>query len=184
MNIENLFNLYNKYGKYDYIGEDVSQIEHMIQAAMIAEEEKQSTDVILACFLHDIGHLIGLDTNLEQTDYGVLNHEFIGSDYLRKLGFKYPIPELVENHVKAKKYLTFKNPDYYNNLSNASKQTLKEQGGPMTKQQAENFENDELFEVSLKMRIYDEKAKIKDMKINSIDYYFDKINKYLLLQTI
>ena len=165
MNIENLFNLYNKYGKYDYIGEDVSQIEHMIQAAMIAEEEKQSTDVILACFLHDIGHLIGLDTNLEQTDYGVLNHEFIGSDYLRKLGFKYPIPELVENHVKAKKYLTFKNPDYYNNLSNASKQTLKEQGGPMTKQQAENFENDELFEVSLKMRIYDEKAKIKDMKI-------------------
>jgi 2-amino-1-hydroxyethylphosphonate dioxygenase (glycine-forming) len=181
MKIHNLFDLYKKYGTYDYISEDISQIEHMIQAAMIAEKEKQSEEVILACFLHDIGHLIGLDKNLKQTDYGVLNHEFIGSDYLRKLGFKYPIPELVENHVKAKKYLTFKNPDYYNNLSNASKQTLKEQGGPMTKQQAENFENDELFEVSLKMRIYDEKAKIKDMKINTIDYYFDKINKYLLL---
>ena len=181
MTIQNLFDLYIKYGSYDYIGEDVSQTEHMIQAAMIAEEEKQSIEVILACFLHDIGHLIGLHHNFEKTNYGVLNHEIIASNYLRKLGFKYPIPELVENHVKAKRYLTFKNNNYYNNLSYASKQTLKEQGGPMTKIEADIFENDTLFQLSLKMRTYDEKAKIKNMKIKSINYYFDKINKYLLL---
>ena len=41
MELQNLFNLYTKYGDYDYIGEDVSQIQHMIQAAMLAEENNE-----------------------------------------------------------------------------------------------------------------------------------------------
>ena len=103
----------NTYGKYDYIGEDVSQIEHMIQAAMIAEEEKQSTDVILACFLHDIGHLLVEDNPNMMGELGVENHETLGRKFLEELGIPEPIPELVENHVKVKRYLVGKNQEYY-----------------------------------------------------------------------
>ena len=60
MELQNLFNLYTKYGDYDYIGEKVSQIEHMIQAAMLAEQNNEQKEVIIACFLHDIGHLLGI----------------------------------------------------------------------------------------------------------------------------
>jgi len=177
--LENLFTLYKKYGDYDYIGEKVSQVEHMIQAAMIAEEEKQEKDVILACFLHDIGHLIGIDKNLKSDEFGTFDHEHVGSEYLRDIGFKYPIPELVINHVAAKRYLTYKYPEYYEKLSNASKNTLKQQGGPMSDKEATEFENNPLFNLSLKMRTYDEKAKIENLVLKPIDFYFNLINDYL-----
>ena len=43
MNVEKIFSLYENYGAAEYIGEPVSQVEHMVQAAMIAENEDQST---------------------------------------------------------------------------------------------------------------------------------------------
>ena len=171
--------LFEKYGEYDYIGEDVSQMRHKIECAMLAENDGQSDEVIIACLLHDIGHLIGIDKKLENDDFGIINHEQIAMDFLRENNFKSPIPELIYNHVNAKRYLIYKNPDYYNKLSNASKNTLIKQGGVMTKEEAYIFENDDLFKLSLKVRSYDELAKDTKMEIKNINYYFDMIKKYL-----
>ena len=63
--------------------------------------------------------------------YGIKSHEKIGGDFLRDLGFPERIAKLVENHVQAKRYLTFKYPEYFEKLSKASLQTLSYQGGPM-----------------------------------------------------
>ena len=64
------------------------------------------------------------------------------------------IPQLVENHVKVKRHEHLKIP-YYSLLSEASKETLKRQGGPFTLEEAKEFENDSLFEKSLLIRNYD-----------------------------
>jgi len=178
MELQNLFNLYTKYGDYDYIGEKVSQIEHMIQAAMLAEENNEQKNVIIACFLHDIGHLLGIDKKLNGDEFGTFNHELIGKDYLYKIGFKYPIPELVFNHVYAKKYLVSKYENYYEKLSSASKETLKQQGGGLNEKEMKEFEQDKLFKISLRMREYDEQAKDTNKKIKSVDYYFHLIKEY------
>lgn len=61
-------------------------------------------------------------------EFGVKRHEQLGADFLRSLGFSEKIAQLVENHVQAKRYLTFRYPDYYTKLSEASKQTLIYQG--------------------------------------------------------
>jgi len=37
--VNEIFSLYESYGAADYIGEPVSQIEHMCQAAQLAEAE-------------------------------------------------------------------------------------------------------------------------------------------------
>lgn len=37
-----------------------------------------------------------------------MNHEKIGADYLRERGFSEQVAVLVESHVTAKRYLTFK----------------------------------------------------------------------------
>ena len=50
--------LYLKFGDSDYIGEEVTQLEHAIQTAMLAEKDNMDTNMILAAFLHDIGHLL------------------------------------------------------------------------------------------------------------------------------
>jgi predicted HD phosphohydrolase len=100
--------------------------------------------------------------------FGTKSHEKIGADYLRQKGFPERIARLVENHVQAKRYLTFISPDYYNKLSDASKKTLEFQGGRMNRQEADNFEKDPLFDLSIRMRHWDEKAKEINMPLIDI----------------
>src|SRR6266498_2993846 len=130
---EEIMTLYHQYGDDDYIGEPVSQLEHMCQCAQLAEEEGYDEEVILAAFFHDIGHLCEHIMPLQQMNgFGVVDHEKIGADYLRSKGFSSTIASLVENHVQAKRYLTYRYPGYYKKLSEASKQTLELQGGKMS----------------------------------------------------
>ncbi len=158
--VEEIFELYAQYGAADYIGEPVSQIEHMSQAAQLAIASQADEEVILAAFFHDIGHICLAHQSPEQMDgFGIVSHEKIGADYLSSKGFSERITQLVKNHVQAKRYLTCKNPSYYAQLSEASKQTLVHQGGRMTEEEAQAFEKDPLFEWSIQMRKWDEEAK-------------------------
>ena len=158
--VEKVFALYEKYGAADYISEPESQIEHMSQAAALAEAEGFENEVILAAFFHDIGHLCADDGEAESMGgMGNVDHEKLGADYLRRLGFSERMAELVECHVIAKRYLTYKYPEYYEQLSEASKTTLGYQGGPMTAEEAAAFEANPDHELYIRMRYWDDKAK-------------------------
>jgi 2-amino-1-hydroxyethylphosphonate dioxygenase (glycine-forming) len=179
--IDEIFDLYARFGQADYIGEPVSQIEHMSQAAQLAMEAGCDNEVVLAAFFHDIGHICAQSASNETMDgYGVKSHEKIGADYLRSNGFPERIAKLVENHVQAKRYLTYKFPPYYENLSEASKKTLVFQGGVMSKQEAETFESDPLFESSILLRKWDEEAKIENMPLLAMDVLKEKCMSVLL----
>lgn len=156
--VARVFGLYERFGTSDYIGEPVSQIEHMSQAAQLAMAEGVDDEVILAAFFHDIGHLCGHGGE-NMGGYGVVSHERLGADYLRRAGFSERLARLVEYHVQAKRYLTFSQPDYYARLSEASRRTLAYQGGVMTADEARAFEQDPLHAISLRLRHWDELAK-------------------------
>ena len=156
--IAEVFGLYEQHGTADYIGEPVSQIEHMSQAAQWAMAEGFDDEVVLAAFFHDIGHLCG-QGGANMGGYGVVSHERLGADYLRRVGFSERLARLVEYHVEAKRYLTFSQPDYYARLSEASRRTLAYQGGAMTPDEARAFEQDPLYAISLRLRHWDEQAK-------------------------
>ena len=155
--------LYERYGSEDYIGEPVSQIEHMCQCAQLAEADGADDDVILAAFFHDIGHLCEFafpEKKLAHMDnVGIVDHETLGADYLLSKGFSEKIAKLVQSHVAAKRYLTYHYADYYNQLSEASKKTLEFQGGVMTQAEALAFEEDDLFDLYISIRRWDDKAK-------------------------
>lgn len=166
--VDEVFGLYEKFGDEDYIGEPVSQIEHMSQSAQLAINEGFDDEVILAAFFHDIGHICVMNNAQESMGgYGMKSHERIGADYLRSCGFPERVAKLVENHVQAKRYLTYKYPEYYDQLSEASRKTLEYQGGVMKEPEAEDFEADPLFETSILMRKWDELA--KEISIPVID---------------
>ena len=156
--IAEVFGLYERFGDNDYIGEPVSQIEHMSQAAELAMAEGFDDEVVLAAFFHDIGHLCAEGTE-NMGGFGVVSHERLGADYLRRAGFSERMARLVEYHVQAKRYLTLKEPGYFERLSEASRRTLDYQGGVMSIAEAEAFEQDPLCAVSLRMRRWDEQAK-------------------------
>jgi 2-amino-1-hydroxyethylphosphonate dioxygenase (glycine-forming) len=158
--VKEIFALYEKYGNEDYIGEPVSQVEHMSQSAQLAMDSGYDDEVVLAAFFHDIGHIcVSRNKENDMGGFGTKSHEKIGADFLREKGFSEKIAQLVENHVQAKRYLTFKYPEYFQNLSEASRKTLELQGGVMTKEEALSFEKNPLFELSIKMRQWDEQAK-------------------------
>jgi phosphonate degradation associated HDIG domain protein len=168
--VDEVFSLYEKFGDADYIGEPVSQIEHMSQSAQLAIDEGHDDEVILAAFFHDIGHICVMNNEKgshSMGGYGMKSHERIGADYLRACGFPERVAKLVENHVQAKRYLTYKYPDYYQELSEASKRTLEYQGGVMSEAEAKIFETDPLFGTSILMRKWDELA--KEISIPVID---------------
>ena len=187
--VDEVFSLYTKYGDADYIGEPVSQLEHMSQSAQLAMDEGFDDEVVLASFFHDIGHICAMSNEENNMGgFGVKSHEKIGADYLREKGFPERIAKLVESHVQAKRYLTFKYRDYFNQLSEASKKTLEFQGGVMSKEEAMAFERDPLFETSILMRKWDELAKetylpvipLADMKDKAIRVLSNKFENLVV----
>lgn len=167
--VEEVFALYEKYGDEDYIGEPVSQLEHMSQAAELARAEGFDDEVVLAAFFHDIGHLCA-DEAVSMDGFGNIDHEKLGAAYLRSKGFSERVATLVHSHVIAKRYLTYKFPEYYNKLSDASKATLEFQGGRMTADEAADFEFDPDSELYIRFRYWDDKAKETNKPVENISH--------------
>ena len=161
-----------------YIGEKITISEHMIQSAMIAEKAKSSSSLICSCLLHDYGHFI-----LEDPDKLVRKkidgkHEDIGYEYLKKF-FKKEVVEPIKYHVLAKRYLARKKK-YFNSLSEASKISLKLQGGVLNNKESKEFEKKDFFKKSIKLRKFDEVAKRTDIKMKSIIEYKDLLTSQLI----
>lgn len=168
--VKQIVELYQKYGAYDYIGENVTQSQHAIQAYLLAQKDNQPNDVMIGALLHDVGHLIGLEQKAQTMgNLGVNNHEGVGWDYLKQLGFHETVCNIAKNHVNAKRYLVSSDQKYYDQLSDASKQTLVYQGGLMTKEEMNDFVKDPLFPIYIKMRYWDDQAKITNMQLPSFN---------------
>ncbi|GAA3994712.1 phosphonate degradation HD-domain oxygenase [Mucilaginibacter dorajii] len=169
--IKEVFSLYEKFGDEDYIGEPVSQLEHMSQAAALAQAEGYDDEVVLAAFFHDIGHLCTEAGEAESMDgMGNVDHEQIGADFLLERGFSERVANLVQGHVIAKRYLTYKYPEYYNRLSDASKATLNFQGGVMTEDEAADFELNPDAELIIRLRYWDDMAKEMNIPVDNIQH--------------
>ncbi|MDR9864043.1 MULTISPECIES: phosphonate degradation HD-domain oxygenase [Pseudomonas] len=179
--IDRVFGLYERFGTSDYIGEPVSQIEHMSQAAQLAMAEGFDDEVVLAAFFHDIGHLCAEGAQ-NMGGYGVVSHERLGADYLREAGFSERMARLVEYHVAAKRYLTLREPGYFERLSEASRRTLDYQGGVMTEAEADTFERDPLCAVSLRMRQWDELAKERAVPVMDLRVLKEKAVRLLAVR--
>lgn len=180
--INKIIELYEKWGSNDYIGEHITQYQHALQAGICALEditlltydEYTRSCTIISAFLHDIGHLIGMDRNnqimiddeakVKGENLGIQQHEVIGSQYLKELGFPKLVCEIVEKHVTAKRYLCSVSKEYLDNLSEASRRTMSLQGGLMDEEEIKQFNMDRNASIYILMRHYDDQAK-------KIDYF-------------
>ena len=159
---ETIIQLYNKHGSRDYIGEGMTQTAHALQCAYHARHRyPDDADIILAALLHDIGHILYFDQETTDTmgAYGINRHEDKGASYLSALGYNERICAMVRNHVAAKRYLCSTSKEYYENLSHASKTTMRYQGGMMTLQEQQEFMYSPYFADSIKIRYLDDMGK-------------------------
>ncbi len=181
MQIEVIKDLYSKASELGYIGEDISQLEHAIQCGDLAVRAQVDSETVLAAFLHDIGHLIPADSQMTN-ELGRMDHETAGAEYLKNLGFSKRVSELVRLHVLAKRYLVTQHEKYFAKLSEASRKTLELQGGKLTLSEVQAFEKNPLFKEALRIRAWDEEAKVvgqkKERKSQELSFYLELVSHH------
>lgn len=157
--INTIFNLIEQYGHIQYPGAPVSLLQHSLQTAMNAAKDTHDEELVLAAFFHDIGHLCKPGKEFDH-ESSVMDHEKAGALLLARHGFSERIVSLVENHVLAKRYLTYKHPDFYLSLTETARESLEYQGGPLGMDEAFQFEAHPRFHELIQLRKWDELSKI------------------------
>lgn len=178
--VADLLGILERSAREDYIGEGVSQLEHALQAAALARAAHAEADEVLAALLHDVGHLCAGARAPRMGGLGVLRHEDLGADFLASLGFGSPIPELVRGHVAAKRYLVASDAGYAARLSEASRETLRHQGGPMSAAERSAFEALPVHRALLRVRAWDERAKQPGLAVRGLAAYAPLLRDRLL----
>lgn len=103
----------------DYIGEHVSQLQHMAQAAELARQEG-ADELVLAAFCHDVGHFcLPPAPHTSTAGLGRQGYERVGARWLAGLGFPERLCELVARHLDAKRYLCAREPHYWPHAASA-----------------------------------------------------------------
>lgn len=176
--VEEIIFLLSHHGDSQYGGEPVTQGEHALQAAHLALENKEKDSVVVACLLHDIGHLLHNLPN-DAPEQGIDDlHESLGFDYVNQY-FNQSVAEPVLLHVDAKRYLCKREPGYFDILSEPSVISLQLQGGIMSEQDCIEFERNSFYQEAIILRRYDDMAKVPDMKVNPIEYYRQLLSNHL-----
>ena len=163
-------------GQEQYGTEAVSQLEHALQCATLAEKNNSTPELITASLLHDFGHLIhnlGEDAATRGIDD---RHEYLALSYLNKI-FSPTVTEPIRMHVNAKRYLCTVDNNYWASLSPASKTSLELQGGIYSEQEAQEFISQPYAKDAVKLRIWDDLAKVRDLRTPNLEYFVPKIQK-------
>jgi phosphonate degradation associated HDIG domain protein len=167
--------LLREHGNSQYGGEAVTQLEHALQAATFAEREGATPALVAAALIHDVGHLLHeLPSNAP--DQGIDDrHEALGAAWLASR-FRPAVVAPVAMHVAAKRYLCAVDPDYFGQLSQPSVQSLALQGGPMDSEEIVRFESRPFFQDAVRLRKWDDAAKVVGMITLSLEHFARYLN--------
>lgn len=168
--IDRIFHLFEEKGNGAYFGEAVTETEHALQSAHLAEQSGAESPLIAAALLHDVGHLLhGLPEDL--ADRGIDGrHEEEGAAWLQRF-FGSQVVDPVRLHVAAKRYLCAIDPDYQAALSAASQRSLLLQGGPMSPEEIHDFEQEPWFRSAVAVRRWDDQAKVPGLAVPGLEHY-------------
>jgi gamma-butyrobetaine dioxygenase len=174
--VEHIFDLFQQSGAELYLGEEVTQLQHALQAAHLATRDGASDALIAAALLHDVGHLMNTgEDGLSSVD---LRHEELAASWLSQ-HFPEEVCMPVRLHVAAKRYLCATDPSYVDRLSAASIHSLGLQGGPMTPEEVREFERSPFSRSALQLRQWDEAAKDPSFEAATLTSYEGLLRRLL-----
>lgn len=151
-------------------GEAVTQIEHALQCGTLAEQQAAPVPLVLAAWLHDIGHMQHRDPEAAVNEGRDDAHETLGSRFLERW-FGPDVAEPVRLHVDAKRYLCATDAGYRDQLSPISKRTLEIQGGPMSGAEVDAFERVPYSADAVRLRRWDDAGKQPGMATRPFEHF-------------
>ncbi len=169
--VDEVLELYRRWGSEHY-DEEISQTDHAIQTAALAVAEGAAGDLVAAALLHDVGHLLELESRDGRGDLPTvdLDHEAVGARYLAGL-FGPGVTGPIALHVRAKRYRCAVDPAYLAGLSDGSTRSLALQGGPADADEVASFESNPGFADAVRLRSWDDGGKIDGLEVADLDHY-------------
>ena len=172
LSLADIEGLFQKHGHIEYSGEGVTQLEHALQAAQLAENEGASDELVTAAFLHDLGHLLNLQGETP-TARGIDDqHQYFAIPFLRPL-FTPAVIEAIRRHVDAKRALCALEPGDPAALSEDSRRSLVLQGGVFTPEQLAAFMAKPHAAAAVRVRRWDDQAKVQGATTPPIAHYLE-----------
>jgi len=176
--VDQIRELFQMRGSSMYGGEAVTQMEHGLQAAMLAECSGADADLITSALLHDVGHLLH-DLSENGPEEGIDDaHEELAYEWLSQ----YFPPEVyvpVQCHVLAKRYLCTVDPDYQATLSEPSLLSLELQGGKLSAKEVAETEANPHFESIIELRRWDDLAKVSGLPTPTLEHFLGYVSECL-----
>lgn len=174
--VDEVIALYERWGhqRYDDL---VSQLDHALQCAALADDAGADDALIVASLLHDIGHLLELDQADGQMGDLTIDrrHE---STAVRALAGLFPasVTAPIALHVEAKRYLCAVDPTYRTLLSEGSVRSLATQGGPMSAAEVARFRALPAHGAACDLRRWDDLGKVEGLTVAPFDDYTDMLH--------
>ena len=179
LSLEDIENVFARRGAEQYSGEPVTQLEHALQSAALAEAEGADDELVTAALLHDLGHLLQ-DLGQTPTLRGVDDvHQYAALPFLRGL-FGERVLGGIRLHVDAKRYLCATRPEYHDALSEDSKRSLKLQGGVFDAAQAQAFITQPGAPDAVRLRLWDDRAKVAGLPTPPLSHYLGRARRCAL----
>ncbi|MFI5444187.1 phosphonate degradation HD-domain oxygenase [Polaromonas sp. UC242_47] len=157
LQIAEITDLYQTQGAVQYGAEAISQQQHALQCAHLAEQAGASPALIAAALLHDLGHLMAPRTEARTAAIDDV-HQYLAMPFLRGV-FDEAVLAPIRLHVDAKRYLCQVDPHYAASLSPASQRSLALQGGPFSDDDAAVFIQQPFAADAVALRRWDDGAK-------------------------
>ncbi|SHN20764.1 phosphonate degradation HD-domain oxygenase [Rhizobacter sp. OV335] len=166
--------LFAREGSSLYGGEAISQAEHALQCAWAAEQQGDDDALVVACLLHDLGHLLSAQRD-DALASGIDDlHQHMVLPFLRPW-LPADVVEPIGLHVEAKRYLCAIEPEYEDALSDASRHSLALQGGAMTPRAAAAFRSHQQAERAIRLRRHDDAAKVVGLATPPITHFLPRV---------
>ena len=174
LSIEDIRQLYESHGAIAYSGEPVTQLEHALQSGMLAEQAGASEELVVASFLHDLGHLLNLQ-GASPTVQGIDDqHQYFALPFLRRV-LPEAVLEPIRLHVDAKRCLCAIDEGYFGKLSADSVRSLKLQGGVLSQEEAQAFLAKPYAEDAIQLRRWDDLAKVEGLATPDLAHYVARV---------
>lgn len=176
-----IIRLFETRASSQYGFEAVSQLEHALQCAQLAEQAGETDETIVAALLHDIGHLIAAERSGQSDDTQERDdlHQYIALPFLRGV-LPDAVLEPIRLHVDAKRYLCGAEQSYWATLSPASKRSLEFQGGAYSHNELATFMAHPFSGEAVRLRRYDDLAKDANMATPNLAYFEKRLLAVLL----
>ena len=172
--VDHLLGLVASMSEHAY-GERVDMLQHSLQTAACARATGEPDALVLAALLHDVGHVIGHD---RAGAWGLPDHAEVGARALQQW-LPREVVEPIRRHVAAKRYLVAIDAAYVDQLSEASVESLREQGGAFTEEEAIAFEFEPFADEATRLRRYDDDGKVDGLDVAPLDHYRDLLTRCL-----